>query len=112
MTSRLYPVLAALWAVVIFVASSQPGGAVGLPSPWDKLAHLLTYAVLAWLLRKSGLSPFWAVALAALYGASDEWHQSFVPGRQPDLADLLADAGGALLGALFAAPDSSAPSKR
>jgi len=102
MTGRLYPVLAALWATVIFVASSQPGGVVGLPSPWDKLAHLLTYAVLAWLLRKSGLPFFWAATLAIFYGASDEWHQSFVPGRFCDAADLLADSIGAVVGAFSA----------
>ena len=101
MTGRLYPALAALWAAVIFAASSQPGSAVGLPSPWDKLAHMLAYAVLAWLLRKSGLSPFWAIALAVLYGVSDEWHQSFVPGRFCDATDLLADAAGALFGSFY-----------
>lgn len=98
MSVRGYRVLAALWALIIFTASSLPGGSVGLPGPWDKLAHALTYAVLAWLLRKSGLAPAPALALAVLYGASDEWHQSFVPGRFVDAADLLADAVGASFG--------------
>ena len=39
----------------------------------------------------------WVIAVA--YGASDEWHQSFVPGRSPDVADWFADAAGALAGA-------------
>lgn len=102
MNGRLYPVLAALWAATIFTVSSQPGGAVGLPSPWDKLAHMLTYAILAWLLRKSGPSPLGATALAILYGLSDEWHQSFVPGRFCDATDLLADSAGALFGSFYA----------
>ena len=40
-----------------------------------------------------------AWAIAAVYAASDEWHQSFVPGRTADSADWLADAAGALAGA-------------
>ena len=38
----------------------------------------------------------WIAALA--YGLSDEFHQSFVPGRTSSGADLLADAVGALIG--------------
>jgi len=102
MSDRAYLFLALVWAVLIFAASSLPGSAVGLPSPWDKLAHAFTYAVLAWLLRRGGLSLRAAIALAILYGLGDEWHQSFVPGRYSDLRDLLADAAGALLGGLAA----------
>ena len=42
---------------------------------------------------------FWAVLLAVGYGVTDEWHQSFVPGRTPELRDLLADAVGSTFGA-------------
>ena len=40
-----------------------------------------------------------AFIFALVFGLSDEWHQSFVPGRMADGWDLLADAAGALLGA-------------
>jgi VanZ family protein len=40
------------------------------------------------------------VAIAIVYGASDEWHQSFVPGRDASFRDLLADSVGALLAAV------------
>lgn len=94
-----YLVLALVWAALIFAASSQPGSAVGLSHPWDKLAHLASYAVLSGLLRAAGLGSGWAFALAVLYGASDEWHQRFVPGRDASLADWVADTVGAGLGA-------------
>lgn len=40
-----------------------------------------------------------AVALASLYGVTDELHQLFVPGRMCDPADWLTDTLGATLGA-------------
>lgn len=40
-----------------------------------------------------------AFVLAALYGVSDEWHQSFVPGRSATAMDAAADAIGGLAGA-------------
>lgn len=98
------------WAGVIFAFSAVPG----LKSPWDawdyflrKNAHVFEYAVLAFLiargLRATGpraASP-WVPAflLAALYAVSDEFHQSFVPGRGPSPLDIGFDALGAALGA-------------
>jgi VanZ family protein len=43
-----------------------------------------------------------AWALSAAYGVTDEWHQSFVPGRTPDVGDWLADAVGAAAGVIVA----------
>jgi VanZ family protein len=39
-----------------------------------------------------------AFLMAVLYSATDEWHQSFVPGRHPTLTDIGIDALGAALG--------------
>lgn len=73
----------------------------------DKVAHAVIYGGLAGVvylgLCRSGRyrSPrllFWVpVAFAFLYGILDEWHQSFVPPREPSAADILADTVGALL---------------
>jgi VanZ family protein len=38
-----------------------------------------------------------AVAVASIYGVSDEFHQSFTPGRSVEIADWLADTCGAAL---------------
>ncbi len=106
--------LAAAWAAAIFWASSQPN-----PLPFlepdllshDKLLHAGAYALLGGLLagalgrgRLAGVRGVVAAALlATAYGATDEWHQSHVPGRDADPADLAADALGAIAGAAAAA---------
>lgn len=76
----------------------------------DKLQHLIAYALLALLLAQA-LAGRWlrfpttgqaivAVLIASLYGASDEFHQSFVPTRHPEFGDWIADTAGALLALL------------
>ncbi|HAN99211.1 MAG TPA: hypothetical protein DCQ98_18075 [Planctomycetaceae bacterium] len=75
----------------------------------DKIAHFLLYAGLAalitWILhdlsgRRRVVAPaLYAILLAAVYGALDEWLQSFVPSRSADPFDWLADVAGASLGA-------------
>ena len=76
-----------------------------------KCAHLTEYAILALLfwraLRKpqksdtrpwSGKLALSCIGLVALYAASDEFHQSFVPSREASLRDVLIDTTGATLG--------------
>ena len=41
--------------------------------------------------------------MRSFYGATDEWHQSFVPGRDADVRDLVADAVGAALASPWSA---------
>jgi VanZ family protein len=91
---------AVLWAGVIFALSAQPGSR--LPSGWSVEGHLGVYAVLGvlvWLAlggRSAGLRGIvLAVVIASLYGITDEFHQSFVPQRTPDVRDWLTDTLGA-----------------
>ncbi|WP_276955518.1 VanZ family protein [Allomeiothermus silvanus] len=111
MSRPLYLILALGWMGVIFYFSSQSGDRVGLPSPWDKFVHAGVYGLLGWLLGRGSGHPAsegpsapgwrrysWGWAIAVAYGLSDEFHQSFVPGRQADALDLLADSVGAFLG--------------
>ena len=42
-----------------------------------------------------------AIILGSLYGVSDEYHQSFIPGRFAMLDDVVADVVGSVLGALL-----------
>ena len=68
-----------------------------------KGAHVLVYGLLT-LANWSGLrfdKQLWwlALLLALIYAVSDEYHQSFVPGRHPSWVDVLVfDGGGATLG--------------
>jgi VanZ family protein len=75
----------------------------------DKILHGGVYGLLAglWIRAFNTLKGFrgrgrllliTGVALATLYGLSDEWHQSFVSARTADPADLLADFCGSLIG--------------
>lgn len=100
----------ALYMGLVFYLSSQSHPLPFLPeSVWDfdKVLHGTEYAVLGLLLGRAFLAAGlpWPEALllaavfASLYGASDEWHQSFVPGRDSDPKDWIADSCGALLGA-------------
>ncbi len=79
----------------------------------DKVGHLVLYGILgATLARPRWLQgvPFGALVLiGALYGASDEWHQSFVPGRQVSALDWIADLFGVAVG-LWLAHSFFAPS--
>jgi VanZ family protein len=42
--------------------------------------------------------PWLAMILVTVYGVLDEFHQHFVPGRSPDIYDVMSDAAGAMLG--------------
>jgi VanZ family protein len=90
-----------LLAGVIFAASSRSAVAGMGFNGSDKVAHFSVYGLLGTLVCRA-LRPDWRGALLALaavsfFGATDEWHQSFVPGRDADLMDWLADTSGAAL---------------
>jgi VanZ family protein len=86
----------------IFYFSSRPGSEVGLPSPWDKVAHFSSYAILGFFASKASGSRWTGWGIAAAYGMLDEWHQSFVPLRDASAWDWLADALGGWLGSWIA----------
>jgi VanZ family protein len=99
----------AAYAVGIFAVSSL-SQVKALPGDVnDKTAHSLAYAGFALVLLRALAGASWrgvtaitvmgAALLATMYGASDELHQYFVPGRSADLLDLAADARGAIIAA-------------
>jgi VanZ family protein len=97
-----------VWAGVILLGTSLPQDVVPVQtSNIDKFLHFTIYTVFAFLLTRQisedttrGRAVVGAVLIAAAFAAADEWHQRFIPGRFPELADWVADVAGALLGAV------------
>jgi len=101
------PVLA--WMTVLFYLSSRPSTPSLLAFPHaDKLAHAIAFGILGGLLAFARLPVALGsvgrvglvTLLVAAYGLSDEFHQSFVEGRDSSAWDLLADTFGGLGAAL------------
>ncbi len=104
---------AALIAIALFVLSSTPGTQFPTVKIWgaDKVVHAVLYGTLAVTLAmplsrlRLSAQPFkfvlTACFIAVLYGVLDECNQAFIPFRTPSVADVIADAVGALCGSLL-----------
>ena len=100
-------------AATITWLSHQPEYPLGITLPYglDKVAHACAFGGLAWAvdfaLRNQGQGlPLYQRHIlvflsVSLFGALDEWHQGFIPGRDGSALDWVADSLGAGLG-LFA----------
>jgi VanZ family protein len=92
----------------IFYLSSESNPLPALTAlVWDKALHATGYAALGVLLGSAFAGEGWSrtaiwlssALLASAYGASDEFHQSFVVGRDADVHDWFADSIGGIVGA-------------
>ena len=104
MVSRWLPV--STWMLVVFYFSSLSHlGALGRVPDW--ISHPLEYGLGAALVCRALAGGFTrplpvrlavaTVLLVTAYGVSDEYHQSFVPGRDADPLDVVKDFAGATL---------------
>lgn len=126
-TTIIKSVLILGWMALIFSFSHQPpsisdaqsGGVTALFQPLfpgvdsdalthsiRKIAHFTLYAVLGGLLvwtlfPFTRRAPLYATFISPIYALSDEFHQSFIPGRSAELTDVLIDTAGAATGALI-----------
>ncbi len=111
---RWGPALAMM--LIIYFASAQPKGSTLMPDfgGWldliiKKSAHFMFYALLgvSFLrgLRGNGPATRGALVLALLltvvYAVGDEYHQTFVPGREGKWQDVMIDTAGASIGLLL-----------
>src|ERR1700757_2853190 len=76
-----------------------------------KLGHVIEYAILAALLWRAVRGAQWQVKISllfiavwfacAVFAASDEFHQSFIPSRSPSVHDVVIDTCGAFIGLIL-----------
>lgn len=97
------PFLAALALIFWLSSMSRVPGAHYV---WDKLLHISGYTGLGVLAlrafhggpaRPQPRPTILAGLAVVLWGVSDEYHQSFVPGREASAADVVADGLGFLI---------------
>lgn len=98
-----------VWAGVIFYFSSRPTIETTDFFLGDflikKTAHLVEYGIFAILFFRALVSSnvsvkkamLFSVVASFLYAVTDEFHQSFTPGRGPKFTDVLIDTTGATL---------------
>ena len=98
-----------LYWILILTLTSLPGVDVPNIQINDKIEHLLAYGGLGFLLNLSlriqnkftlvKKYPAWfTVLIVSAYGALDELHQLFIPGRSCDILDWSADTIGVIIG--------------
>jgi VanZ family protein len=98
---RWLPVVA--WMALITYWSAQSELPIDRPSvdrllrgQQHPLAHAAAFGILAmlvrWAVERTPGANLWAFLFASAFGAIDEWHQSFTPGRHPSIQDLIIDS--------------------
>ena len=108
----LYGLPVVVYAGLIFILSSFPHFPDALPPfvGYDKLAHFTEYyffgiLICRWLLNEKNdfvkrHALFITILIGMCYAGSDEWHQSFIPGRVASIWDGLFDTAGIAAAAL------------
>lgn len=103
----LFFVPAVLYYALIFYLSSKSYEVEVDIIFFDKGIHVVEFAILGFFLSfgyiQSLKSSFksnviFILATGILLGGLDEWHQSFVPLRNSDILDIVADAAGIVIG--------------
>ncbi len=98
-----------LYCLFIYIQSDHPSPEqIPIFPNVDKILHAAAYGIMGILFYRAyqtlrfkdniKMLMFLSVISASLYGISDEIHQSFVPFRQAEVADVIADMIGAIFG--------------
>ncbi len=102
-----------VWAVFIFYLSSIPDLKTSLKFDFilRKISHVVEYLILVFFLYRALIGSFnninilrlfvYPASLSFLYAITDELHQSFVPGRNCSIQDVLIDSVGILIFYIF-----------
>ena len=98
-----------LYCLLIYIQSANPSPKQIPSFPFvDKTLHFFAYGIMGILFYRAyqtlriknniQMLMLLSVVSASLYGISDEIHQSFVPFREAQVADVVADILGAISG--------------
>jgi VanZ family protein len=122
--AALWWLAAILWMGAIFVLSAIPSITTPFDEPaydftFKKFAHVTVYGILTALLfgalrihiKHQVYALLTAILVSVLYGCSDEWHQTFVPGRKGTLRDVAIDGVGAIVASVWLRSKQSAVSR-
>lgn len=105
-----YPLI--IYWIILFILTSLPTGMAITTDVSDKINHFGAYGLLSVFLYSSFYfqnkhlilkknPAFFVVLITSIYGALDEIHQMFVPGRSAELLDWLADFSGSIVAVLI-----------
>lgn len=109
---RVWAALVAVWACAVWWLSSRsdPAHDLGVTFHFaDWVAHGIEYGAGGFLTfralndGRTRRAAVYAVLACVAWGVLDEFHQSFVPGRETSIHDVVADTVGAGLGTLLSA---------
>ncbi len=94
-----------VWMILIFVLSGRQSISVAtdywLNFLFFKSLHVLEYAILYVLTFRATHNFALSFMIVVLYGASDEFHQTFIPTREGRVRDVIIDTLGAIIAWIF-----------
>lgn len=101
-----------LYWIILFILTSLPSGMAITTDVSDKINHFGAYGLLSVFLystlyfqnKFSILKKYpalFTVVIASVYGALDEIHQMYVPGRSAEFLDWIADFTGSIVAVLI-----------
>jgi VanZ family protein len=112
----LWRVLLLLLVVVILWLALSPVPPKTVDTGWDKANHAMAFAALGfvsvWAVWPRPRGWAWLVLALLAFGGAIEIAQTFLPPREGDWWDLLADGVGIAVGLLFALPITAISARR
>ncbi|WP_057300816.1 VanZ family protein [Pelomonas sp. Root1217] len=112
----LWRALLAVMLIVITCLALSPAPPKTITTGWDKSNHALAFAALAfsgvWALWQRPRQWIWLAMTLVGYGIAIEIAQSFLPPREADWHDVVADSVGIALGLLAAWPITASAARR
>jgi VanZ family protein len=112
----LWRVLLLLLLVAILWLALSPVPPKTVDTGWDKANHAMAFAALGfvsvWAVWPRPRGWAWLVLALLAFGGAIEIAQTFLPPREGDWWDLLADGVGIAIGLLFALPITAVSARR